>query len=258
MTQPIRLIPCLDINQGRVVKGVNFVGLKDAGDPVEIAKRYSQEGADELALLDISATNEGRETTLELVKQVAEVINIPLIVGGGINSLEAIEKLLAAGASKVSLGSIAVKNPQFIAEAAAKFGSEKILVAIDAKQVSPAGQPPSWEIYSQGGKKATGVEAINFAKQLADLGAGELLVTSMDQDGTQAGFDLELTRSIAELTGLPVIASGGVGELQHLADGVLLGKASAVLAASIFHFGKFSLAEAKAFMQQQGINLNHA
>lgn len=258
MTQPVKLIPCLDINQGRVVKGVNFVGLKDAGDPVEIAKRYSQEGADELALLDISATSEGRETTLELVKQVAAVIDIPLIVGGGINSLEAIEKLLAAGASKVSLGSVAVKNPEFVAEAAKAFGSDKVIVAVDAKQVSPEGQAPRWEIYSQGGKQATGVEAISFAKQLADLGAGELLVTSMDQDGTQAGFDLELTRAIAEITGLPVIASGGVGELQHLVDGVLLGKASAVLAASIFHFGKFSLAEAKSFMQQQGISLHHA
>lgn len=258
MTQAVRLIPCLDINQGRVVKGVNFVGLQDAGDPVEIAQRYSQEGADELALLDISATNEGRATTLDLVKQVAAVIDIPLIVGGGINSLEAIQKLLDAGASKVSLGSIAVKNPEFVAQAAQAFGSEKIIVAIDAKQVSPAGSPPHWEIYSQGGKQATGVEALSFAKQLAESGAGEFLVTSMDQDGTQAGFDLPLTRAIAELTGAPVIASGGVGELQHLVDGVLLGKASAVLAASIFHFGKYTLAEAKEFMQQQGISINNA
>lgn len=239
--KPARIIPCLDISNGRVVKGVNFVDIKDAGDPVEIAKKYYEQGADELTLLDISATKENRPTLLELITKVSQSISIPLTIGGGIKSLEDIEEILQAGAAKISIGSAAVNNPVLVKEAATKFGKEAITVAIDAKQTSNK----SWEIFIQGGKKATGIDALDWAKKMADYGAGELLVTSMDRDGTKSGFDLDLTRKIAETTQIPIIASGGVGNLNHLVEGITLGKASAVLAASIFHFGEYTIAEAK-------------
>lgn len=248
-----RVIPCLDVDAGRVVKGVNFVDIQDAGDPVEIAQRYCQAGADELTFLDITASTENRGTTLEMVEKLAAVVTIPLIVGGGINSCADIERLLAAGASKVSINSAAVKRPELIQEAAQQFGSKTLIVALDVKQVAPAGEPERWEIFTQGGKKATGLDAIEWAQQVVALGAGELLVTSMDRDGTKNGFDLAATKAIAEATGVPVIASGGVGSLEHLAAGILEGKADAVLAASIFHFGEFSIPEAKQYLASQGI-----
>ncbi len=253
MTQPKRIIPCLDVENGRVVKGVKFVDIRDAGDPVEIARKYSQEGADELTFLDISATVEGRATTLQMVERIAAVINIPLIVGGGVRTVEDIRALLKAGADKVSINSAAVFNPEFVREAAAEFGSQGIIVAIDVKKVSAEGEPARWEIFTHGGKKSAGVDAVEWAQKMQDYGAGELLVTSMDNDGMKTGFDLEVTRAISEAVSIPVIASGGVGNLEHLAEGILQGKADAVLAASIFHFGEYSIAQVKAYLAERGI-----
>lgn len=243
-----RLIPCLDVDAGRVVKGVRFVDIRDAGDPVEIARRYYQAAADELVFLDITASHEQRSIMLSVVEQVAKEIFIPFTVGGGIRTLEDMERLLQAGADKVSVNSAAVANPQLIQEASLRFGSQCLVVAIDARR-----QGAQFEVFTHGGRQATGLDAITWAKKLADLGAGEILLTSMDRDGTGLGFDLELTAAVSQAVPIPVIASGGVGNLQHLADGVLQGQASAVLAASIFHFGQHSLAEAKAFMASQGI-----
>lgn len=251
MTQNIRIIPCLDIANGRVVKGVNFVDIKDAGDPVETALKYEQQGADELTFLDITATNDKRETIVELVQKVVAAIKIPLTVGGGVRSLEDIETLLNAGVSKVSISSAAIANPDLIKQASSKFGADKIIVAIDAK----ATRSGCWNIASHGGKTITEIDAVEWAKKMADFGAGELLVTSMDKDGTRSGFDLELTSKIAESVKIPVIASGGVGNLQHLVDGVKIGKAQGVLAASIFHFGEFTIAQAKQALADNGIKV---
>lgn len=250
-----RIIPCLDVNGGRVVKGVNFVDLRDAGDPVEIAKRYSEQGADELTFLDITATSEDRDLILPIIQQTAAVISIPLIVGGGVRSLGDIQRLLDVGASKVSIGSAAIANPELIREAAERFGSERIMVAIDARRVSADGEPLRWEVYSHGGRTGTGLDPIDWSRKMADYGVGEILVTSMDRDGTKDGFDLELTRAISDAVSIPVIASGGVGNLQHMADGITVGGASAVLAASIFHFGDFTIEECKQFMRDQGISV---
>lgn len=251
MTQNIRIIPCLDIANGRVVKGVNFVDIKDAGDPVETALKYEQQGADELTFLDITATNDKRKTIVELVQKVVAAIKIPLTVGGGVRSLEDIETLLNAGVSKVSISSAAIANPDLIKQASEKFGADKIIVAIDAKATGSG----CWNIASHGGKTITEIDAIEWAKKMADFGAGELLVTSMDKDGTKSGFDLELTSKIAESVQIPVIASGGVGNLQHLVDGVKIGKAQGVLAASIFHFGEFTIAQAKQALADNGIKV---
>ena len=255
MTQAKRIIPCLDVENGRVVKGVKFVEIRDAGDPVEIARKYSAAGADELTFLDISATVEGRATMLELVSQVAQAIDIPLIVGGGVRSVEDIRALLKAGASKVSINSASVARPELVREAAEEFGSQAIIIAIDVKKVSAEGEPSRWDVMTHGGKKSAGIDAVEWARKLQELGAGELLVTSMDCDGVKTGYDLEVTRAISEAVSIPVIASGGAGNLQHLADGVLEGKASAVLAASIFHFGEYSIAEAKNFLAEKGIEV---
>ena len=251
MSNTKRIIPCLDIENGRVVKGVNFVDIRDAGDPVEIARSYSEQGADELTFLDISATNEGRDTTVELVKKVADAISIPLTVGGGVRTVADVQRLLEAGASKVSIGSAAVSNPDFVREAAEKFGNQRIVVAIDVKKTSENG----WEVFIHGGKTNTGIEAIGWAQKMEQLGAGELLVTSMDGDGTKNGFDLGVTRAISEAVSVPVTASGGVGTLEHLADGIIEGKASAVLAASVFHFGEITVPEAKTYLRERGINV---
>ncbi len=248
-----RIIPCLDVDNGRVVKGVKFVEIKDAGDPVEIARRYDREGADELTFLDITASAHDRDTLVHVVEQVAGEIFIPLTVGGGIRTLEDIRRMLNAGADKVSINSAAVARPEFVREAAERFGSQCIVVAIDAKQVADA--PGRWEIFTHGGRKPTGLDAVEWARRMVAYGAGEILLTSMDRDGTKSGFDLELTRAIAEAVPVPVIASGGVGTLDHLADGVTLGKADAVLAASIFHFAEHSIREAKAHMARRGIEV---
>ena len=250
-----RIIPCLDVENGRVVKGVQFVDIRDAGDPVEIARRYDQEGADEITFLDITASHEGRDTTLHTVERMASEVFIPLTVGGGVRKLEDIRALLQAGADKVGINSAAVSNPEFVRAAAEKFGSQCIVVAIDAKQVAAAEGEQRWEIFTHGGRKATGLDAVAWAARMASYGAGEILLTSMDRDGTKNGFDLGLTRAVSEAVNIPVIASGGVGELQHLADGVLEGGADAVLAASIFHFSEYSIAEAKSFMAEQGIEV---
>ena len=250
-----RIIPCLDVADGRVVKGVQFLGLRDAGDPVEIARRYDAEGADELTFLDISASHEGRETMLHVVERVADEVFIPLTVGGGIRTGEDVRRLLNAGADKVSINTAAVTNPDFVREASAKVGSQCIVVAIDAKRVSQPGEPLRWEIFTHGGRKPTGLDAIEWATKMVAYGAGELLVTSMDRDGTRIGFDLELMRTISEAVEVPVSASGGVGNLDHLNDGVLKGKADAVLAASIFHFGEFTVQQAKEHMAQAGIEV---
>jgi len=250
-----RIIPCLDVAEGRVVKGVQFLGLRDAGDPVEIARRYDAEGADELTFLDISASHEGRETMLHVVERVADEVFIPLTVGGGIRTVDDVRRLLNAGADKVSINTAAVTNPDFVRAASDKVGSQCIVVAIDAKRVSQPGEPLRWEIFTHGGRKPTGLEAIAWARHMVDFGAGELLVTSMDRDGTRIGFDLELMRSISEAVEVPVIASGGVGNLDHLNDGVLKGKADAVLAASIFHFGEFTVQQAKEHMAEAGIEV---
>lgn len=250
-----RIIPCLDVDAGRVVKGVRFVDIRDAGDPVEVARRYDEAGADEIVFLDITASHQNRSTTLETVARMAAEVFIPLTVGGGVRTLDDIKTLLRAGADKVSINSAAVRDPELVRTAAAHFGSQCIVVAIDAKQVSGPGEPPRWEVFTEGGRRATGLDAVQWAMRMDEAGAGEILLTSMDRDGTRDGFDLALTRAISASVAVPVIASGGVGNLQHLADGVLIGHADAVLAASIFHFGEYSLAEAKAFMAAQGIEV---
>lgn len=250
-----RIIPCLDVDKGRVVKGVNFVDIRDAGDPVEVARRYNEQGADEITFLDITASHESRDTTYETVERMAAEVFIPLTVGGGVRTVDDIRKLLNAGADKVSINTAAVFNPEFVREAAERFGSQCIVVAIDAKRVSEEGEPPRWEIFTHGGRKPTGLDAVEWARKMVAMGAGELLLTSMDRDGTKIGFDLGLTKAISDAVIVPVIASGGVGELQHLADGVTQGGADAVLAASIFHFGQHSIPEAKAFMKAQGIEV---
>lgn len=250
-----RIIPCLDVDKGRVVKGVQFVEIRDAGDPVEVAKRYDEQGADEITFLDITASSDDRETIVHVVEEVASQVFIPLTVGGGIRKVEDVRRMLNAGADKVSINTAAIFNPEFVKEASDLFGSQCIVVAIDAKKVSAEGEPDRWEIFTHGGRKETGIDAIEWAKKMEAYGAGELLVTSMDKDGTKSGFDLGVTRAIADAVKIPVIASGGVGELQHLVDGVKQGHAQAVLAASIFHFGQFTIAEAKQAMQAQGIEV---
>jgi cyclase len=245
----VRVIPCLDVRDGRVVKGVNFVDLRDAGDPVEQARVYDAAGADELCFLDITASHEERGTILDVARRTAEQCFMPLTVGGGVRTIEDIRNLLLAGADKVSINTAAVRDPDFVARAAEKFGSQCIVVAIDAKTVAPG----RFEIFTHGGRQATGIDAVEFAKTVEENGAGEILLTSMDRDGTRAGFDLALTRAIADAVSIPVIASGGVGTLDHLVEGVTEGHASAVLAASIFHFGEHSIAEAKTYMAQAGI-----
>jgi len=250
-----RIIPCLDVDNGRVVKGVKFVDIRDAGDPVEVARRYDREGADEITFLDISATHDNRDTIVHVVEQVASEVFIPLTVGGGIRTLDDIRRMLNAGADKVGINSAAVNNPEFVREAAERFGSQCIVVAIDAKKVSQPGEADRWEIFTHGGRKATGIEAIGWAKRMVEYGAGEILLTSMDRDGTREGFDLPLTRTISEAVTVPVIASGGVGNLDHLADGVIEGKADAVLAASIFHFAEYTIQQAKEHMAARGIEM---
>ena len=250
-----RIIPCLDIRDGRVVKGINFVDIRDAGDPVEIARRYNEQGADEITFLDITATHEGRDTTLHTVERMASEIFIPLTVGGGVRTVQDIRNLLNAGADKVSINSAAVFNPDFVGEAADRFGSQCIVVAIDAKRVSGPDEPGRWEIFTHGGRKPTGLDAVEWAKKMEALGAGEILLTSMDQDGVKNGYDLGVTRAISDAVGVPVIASGGVGNLQHLADGILIGGADAVLAASIFHFGEYTIPQAKAYLADRGIEV---
>jgi len=250
-----RIIPCLDVDNGRVVKGVKFVDIRDAGDPVEVAKRYDKEGADEITFLDIRATADNRDTMHEMVRRVAEQVFIPLTVGGGIRKVEDIRKMLNAGADKVAINSAAVFNPEIVKDASDKVGNQCIVAAIDAKRVSKDGEPLRWEIFTHGGRKETGIDAVEWAVKMCDYGAGEILLTSMDRDGTKIGFNLPLTRAVAEAVSIPVIASGGVGNLQHLADGIIEGKADAVLAASIFHFGKYTVGEAKQFMRDQGIEI---
>jgi cyclase len=253
-----RIIPCLDVKDGRVVKGVNFVDLIDAGDPVEAAAAYDAAGADELCFLDITASHENRDTIFDIVERTAERCFMPLTVGGGVRTIEDIGRLLNAGADKVSINTAAVNNRQFVKEAAEKFGAQCIVVAIDAKRVSAEGEPLRWEIFTHGGRQPTGIDAIAFAKDVADLGAGEILLTSMDRDGTKAGFDLELTRSVSNAVTIPVIASGGVGTLDHLVEGITKGGASAVLAASIFHFGTHSIGEAKQHLAAAGVAVRPA
>jgi cyclase len=248
-----RVIPCLDVKDGRVVKGVRFVNLIDAGDPVEAAKAYDQAGADEMCFLDITASHEGRGILLDVVARTAEACFMPLTVGGGVRSLDDIRALLLAGADKVSINTAAVKNRGFVKEAARKFGDQCITVAIDAKRVSPRGAEPRWEIFTHGGRETTGIDAVTFAEEVVALGAGEILLTSMDRDGSKAGYDIALTRAVADRVPVPVVASGGVGTLEHLVEGVTEGHASAVLAASIFHFGEYSIGEAKARMREAGI-----
>jgi cyclase len=250
-----RIIPCLDVDNGRVVKGVQFVDIRDAGDPVEVAKRYDEQGADEITFLDITASHHGRDTTIETVKAIAEQVFIPLTVGGGIRTVDDIRNMLNAGADKTAINSAAIYNPEFVKEAAEKFGSQCIVIAIDAKKVSGEGEANKWEIFTHGGRKPTGIDVVDWAIKMTSYGAGEVLLTSMDQDGVKKGFDLELTRAVSEAVNVPVIASGGVGNLQHLADGVTKGKADAVLAASIFHFGEHTVQEAKEHMQAEGIEV---
>ena len=251
-----RIIPCLDVDRGRVVKGTRFVNLRDAGDPVQVAFRYDQEGADELAFLDITASSDNRDTIVHVVEDVAEQVFIPLTVGGGIRTLEDISRLLNAGADKVSINTTAVNNPDFIREASQHFGNQCIVVAIDAKQVIPKPDgSKQWEIFTHGGRTPTGIDAIEWARKMEQYGAGELLVTSMDRDGTKNGFDLDLMRTITRQTRIPAIASGGVGTLEHLVEGVIEGGADAVLAASIFHYGEYTVHEAKQYMAQQGIEI---
>ncbi|MCP5325427.1 MAG: imidazole glycerol phosphate synthase subunit HisF [Oceanospirillaceae bacterium] len=250
-----RIIPCLDVDKGRVVKGVQFLDIRDAGDPVEVAKRYDVQGADEITFLDITASHEGRDTTIHMVEAIAEQVFIPLTVGGGIRSVDDIRNMLNAGADKVSINSAAVKDPEFVKRAADKFGSQCIVVAIDAKKVSLSGEPERWEIFTHGGRNRTGIDAVDWARKMTQYGAGEILLTSMDNDGVKRGFDLGVTRAISDAVHVPVIASGGVGNLQHLADGVLQGKADAVLAASIFHFGEYTVQQAKEYMAAQGIEM---
>ncbi len=250
-----RIIPCLDVTAGRVVKGVNFVNLVDAGDPIEIARRYDEQGADELTFLDITATSDDRDLILPIIESVASQVFIPLTVGGGVRQVADIQRLLNAGADKVSINSAAVANPELVRDAAGYHGSQCIVVAIDARRVSAEGEAPRWEVFTHGGRRSTGLDAVQWARKMADYGAGELLVTSMDRDGTKAGFDLGLTRAIADAVPIPVIASGGVGSLEHLAEGVLEGHASAVLAASIFHYGQHTVREAKQYLAGKGIEV---
>lgn len=250
-----RIIPCLDVDAGRVVKGVQFVDIRDAGDPVEIARRYDREGADELTFLDITASSDQRDTMVHVVEQVAGEVFIPLTVGGGIREVADIRRMLNAGADKIGINTAAVFNPEFVKQAAERFGSQCIVVAIDAKQVSATGEEARWEIFTHGGRKPTGIDAIEWAQRMTEYGAGEILLTSMDRDGTRDGFDLALTCAISDAVNVPVIASGGVGNLQHLADGVTIGKADAVLAASIFHFGEYTVGEAKQHMADCGIEV---
>ncbi|HSC62320.1 MAG TPA: imidazole glycerol phosphate synthase subunit HisF [Caldimonas sp.] len=246
-----RIIPCLDVTAGRVVKGVNFVELRDAGDPVEIAARYNEQGADELTFLDITATSDERDVILHIIEAVASQVFIPLTVGGGVRSVADVRRLLNAGADKVSFNSAAVASPEVIREAATKYGSQCIVVAIDAKRRS--GGPPGWDVYTHGGRRNTGLDAVDWARRVTALGAGEILLTSMDRDGTKSGFDLALTRAVADAVAVPVIASGGVGSLAHLSEGIRIGGADAVLAASIFHYGEFSVGDAKALLARDGI-----
>ena len=250
-----RIIPCLDVDKGRVVKGVRFLGMRDAGDPVEIARRYNNEGADEIAVLDITASHDDRETTVEIVERIARGVFIPLTVGGGIRSLQDVRSMLNAGADKVSINTAAIKEPGLVHQAAESFGSQCIVVAMDVKLVSAAEEPLRYEVYTHGGRQPTGIEAVSWARKVALSGAGEILLTSMDCDGTRNGFDLTLTNAISEAVHIPIIASGGVGDLQHLVDGVTHGGADAVLAASIFHFGEYSLEEAKIFMANKGVEM---
>jgi cyclase len=250
-----RIIPCLDVDNGRVVKGVNFVDIRDAGDPVEIARRYNEAGADEITFLDITASHEARETTVHTVEAIAREVFIPLTVGGGIRSVADIRTMLNAGADKVSINTAAIREPELVAEASARFGAQCIVVAIDAKRVEDRDGAPRWEIFTHGGRRPTGIDAVAWATRMASLGAGEILLTSMDRDGTRDGFDLALTRAVSDAVPVPVIASGGVGNLEHLAEGVLEGGADAVLAASIFHFGEYTIAEAKAHMAGRGIEV---
>jgi len=249
-----RIIPCLDVDRGRVVKGVKFVGLRDAGDPVEIARRYNEQGADELTFLDITASSDERDLILHVVEAVAAQVFIPLTVGGGVRKVEDVRRLLNSGADKVSINTAAVQNPQLVAEATGRYGSQCIVVAVDAKR-DPAASQARWEVFTHGGRRPTGLDAVAWARKMQETGAGEILLTSMDRDGTRKGFDLALTRAVAEAVDVPVIASGGVGGLEHLAEGVLEGRADAVLAASIFHFGEFSVREAKEFMARRGIEV---
>ncbi len=249
-----RIIPCLDVNAGRVVKGVNFVGLRDAGDPVEIAARYDEQGADELTFLDITASSDGRELILPSVEAVAAQVFIPLTVGGGVRSVADVRRLLNAGADKVSINTAAVQNPQLIADATGRYGSQCIVVAIDAKRVAGS-NPLRWEVYSHGGRMPTGLDALEWGRKMQQLGAGEILLTSMDRDGTRQGFDIELTRAFSDALDIPVIASGGVGGLEHLVDGILQGHADAVLAASIFHYGEYTVRQAKQLMAERGIEV---
>ncbi|MGC2518762.1 MAG: imidazole glycerol phosphate synthase subunit HisF [Burkholderiales bacterium] len=254
-----RIIPCLDVDRGRVVKGVNFVGLRDAGDPVEIARRYDDQGADELTFLDITASSDDRDLILHVVEAVAAQVFIPLTVGGGVRKVEDVRRLLNAGADKVSINTAAVQNPQLVADAAGRYGAQCIVVAIDAKRVDAeahaARSGNRWEVFTHGGRRATGLDAVDWARKMQASGAGEILLTSMDRDGTREGFDLALTRAVADAVDVPVIASGGVGRLEHLAEGVLEGRADAVLAASIFHFGEFTVRQAKEYMAKRGIEV---
>ena len=250
-----RIIPCLDVDNGRVVKGVQFVDIRDAGDPVEVARRYDEEGADEITFLDITASSDDRETIVHVVEHVAEQVFIPLTVGGGIRTLDDVRRMLNAGADKVAINTAAVFNPEFVKQASERVGSQCIVVAIDAKKVSQDNEADRWEIFTHGGRKPTGLDAIEWARKMADFGAGEILLTSMDRDGTKIGFDLALTRAISDAVPIPVIASGGVGNLEHLAEGVIEGKADAVLAASIFHFAEHSVTEAKQHMASRGIEV---
>jgi cyclase len=254
MTLAKRIIPCLDVTAGRVVKGVNFVELRDAGDPVEIARRYDQQGADEITFLDITASSDDRDLILHIIEDVASQVFIPLTVGGGVRQVDDVRRLLNAGADKVSINTSAVTNPQLVADAASKYGSQCIVVAIDAKRAAGG----HWEVFTHGGRKPTGLDVVDWARKMESLGAGEILLTSMDRDGTQGGFDLSLTRAVSDAVGIPVIASGGVGGLQDLADGVTQGRADAVLAASIFHYGLHTVQEAKAYMAAQGIPMRLA
>jgi len=252
-----RIIPCLDVDNGRVVKGVQFVDIRDAGDPVEIARRYNEQGADEITFLDITASHEGRDTTVKTVEKMASEVFIPLTVGGGIRECQDIRRMLNAGADKVGINTAAIHDPDFVQEAAARFGSQCIVVAIDAKQVQVAtnDQPARWEIFTHGGRKPTGIDAVEWAVKMTAFGAGEILLTSMDQDGVKKGFDVGLTRAVSEAVSVPVIASGGVGNLQHLVEGITEGHADAVLAASIFHFGEYTVADAKRYMAERGIEV---
>ncbi len=244
-----RIIPCLDVKDGRVVKGVNFVNLRDAGDPVEIAKKYSDEGADEICFLDITASNEERKTMIDVVERTAAQVFVPLTVGGGVRTLNDVRQILLAGADKVSINTAAVKNPDFVKEAADKFGSQCIVVAIDARSVGDS----KWEVFTHGGRNPTGIDAVEWAQKMEDYGAGEILLTSMDKDGTKSGYDLPLTKTISRNLRIPIIASGGAGNLEHLSDGVKLGEADAVLVASIFHYGEYTIKEAKEFLSAKGI-----